>query len=239
MTIASLKKPWITNCWFATPKAASYSLVRAVSRSAAGSARETSMSVVRCRLASKRTVSWYNCCCACKPAIGPWLGVNVVLLATNPDQADSRIKRRSVCPVGTVAKITWSYVHLAEASPSRRANLSNAAISRVHEPEHCSSILAIAVSGRRPRSGQPSVHDTRPPPSRDSGSKRTGRVLRTPAWDGDSTRFSMLHPGSTLDGWIQAPRAGLHPPVARPANRRPMSYQRYPSPWEKIASRWV
>lgn len=75
----------------------------------------------------------------------------VVFVFMKPDQADGSVSRRRVCPVGAVSKMTWSKSLVAVGSPSRRENSSNAAISRVHEPENCSSMLAIAAGGSRVR----------------------------------------------------------------------------------------
>ena len=58
-----------------------------------------------------------------------------------------------MCPVGAVSKTTWSNEAVALASPSKRENSSNAAISSVQEPENCSSMLATAAAGNSDRYG--------------------------------------------------------------------------------------
>ena len=59
----------------------------------------------------------------------------------------------SVWPVGAVSKMTLSYVWAISSDERSEANRSNAAISTVHEPLSCSSMLAMASSGRTPRYG--------------------------------------------------------------------------------------
>ena len=71
----------------------------------------------------------------------------------NPVQAAGSWSKRSVCPVGAVSKIIWSNSLVAVGSPSSLVNSSKAAISTVHAPESCSSMLATAASGSTPRYG--------------------------------------------------------------------------------------
>ncbi len=69
------------------------------------------------------------------------------------DQAAGSSSNRSVCPVGAVSKMTWSNWAVTASSPSSFENSSNAAISTVHAPESCSSMLATATAGSTPRYG--------------------------------------------------------------------------------------
>jgi hypothetical protein len=52
---------------------------------------------------------------------------------------------------GRVSKMTWSNARVASALPSNFENSSNAAISTVHAPDNCSSMLATAAAGSTPR----------------------------------------------------------------------------------------
>ena len=56
-------------------------------------------------------------------------------------------------PVGAVSKMTWSNSAVCSGVASTAVNSLNAAISTVHAPESCSSMLAIAESGSTPRYG--------------------------------------------------------------------------------------
>jgi hypothetical protein len=69
----------------------------------------------------------------------------------NSSHAEGNVSRRNVWPVGAVSKMTWSNPAVAAGSPSNFENWSNAAISTVHAPENCSSMLWIAAAGRMPR----------------------------------------------------------------------------------------
>jgi hypothetical protein len=70
------------------------------------------------------------------------------------DEAGPRggqLEQRSVWPVGAVSKMTWSNARRSRSSPSSLENSSNAAISTVHAPESCSSMLRSAAVGSTPR----------------------------------------------------------------------------------------
>ena len=75
------------------------------------------------------------------------------LAVRNDDHAEGRDSNLSVCPVGAVSKMTWSNSAVAFVSPSKRENSSKAAISKVQEPENCSSMLLIAAAGNSFRYG--------------------------------------------------------------------------------------
>ncbi len=58
-----------------------------------------------------------------------------------------------VCPVGAVSNTTWSNSAVELVSASRAVNSLNDATSVVHEPDSCSVIEAISLSGSSPRTG--------------------------------------------------------------------------------------
>ena len=76
-----------------------------------------------------------------------------VLSARNSLHAAGSSSRRSVWPVGAVSKTTWSNAVVVAGSPSSLANSSKAAISTVHAPDICSSMLRTAAAGSTPRNG--------------------------------------------------------------------------------------
>ena len=150
---SSLNTPFSARRRFDTPSSASSPRVRSASRSAAVSGRLTSTTVV-CAGSDKRcTVAAYNAFCFSSPASGPRQEAPPVESAMNSLHADGSVSRRSVWPVGAVSKITWSNSAVLSGYPSSLENSSNAAISTVHAPENCSSMLAMAAGGRIPRYG--------------------------------------------------------------------------------------
>ena len=87
------------------------------------------------------------------PESGPRHDVPPTFVSMKLVHAAGSSSRRSVCPVGAVSKMTWSNSAVAPRSPSSFENSSNAAISTVHAPESCSSMLATATAGSTPRYG--------------------------------------------------------------------------------------
>ena len=71
----------------------------------------------------------------------------------NSVQAEGSRKRRSVCPVGAVSKMTWSKLPPGPVAAISPVNSSKAATSTVHPPDSCSSIRLTASSGSTPRYG--------------------------------------------------------------------------------------
>ena len=88
-----------------------------------------------------------------KPDNCPKHDAPCVLSLINVLQADGSCSIRNVCPVGAVSKMIWSYSFALSASVIKSENWLKAAISTVQEPESCSSIFWITLSGSFPRKG--------------------------------------------------------------------------------------
>ena len=95
----------------------------------------------------------YASCFGPRPASWPRQEVPVVFWLRYDVHALGSSSILSVWPVGAVSKMTLSYVWAISSDERSEANRSNAAISTVHEPLSCSSMLAMASSGRTPRYG--------------------------------------------------------------------------------------
>ena len=102
---------------------------------------------------SVRTASLYTSLRSSNPESCPKQDAPVVFSSIKVFHADGSCNIRSVCPVGAVSKIILSKPVRLSSSVMKFENSLNAAISTVHEPESCSSMLAITLSGNFPLNG--------------------------------------------------------------------------------------